>query len=63
VAGLAFVAFAWRVHTEKSGERAERAAKRLFAFSILYLFVLFAVLLIDGGLGSLLGGLFGRAAA
>ena len=27
-----------------------RAAKQLFAFSILYLFILFAVLLIEGGL-------------
>jgi heme O synthase-like polyprenyltransferase len=33
------------------------AAKRLFAFSILYLFALFAVLLAD----DLLGHLFGRA--
>jgi protoheme IX farnesyltransferase len=62
VAGLAFVAFAWRVRAEQSGERAERAAKRLFAFSILYLFVLFAVLLIDGGLGGFLNGVLGRAA-
>ena len=63
VAGLAMVAFAWRVRVAQSGARAERAAKRLFAFSILYLFILFAVLLIDSGLGGLLGGLFGRAAA
>jgi heme o synthase len=59
VAGLAMVAFAWRVRTERSGARAERAAKRLFAFSIFYLFILFAALLIDGGLG----GLLNRAAA
>ena len=58
-AGLAMVAFAWQVRCEQGGERAERAAKRLFAFSILYLFILFAVLLIERGLG----GLLARAAA
>jgi protoheme IX farnesyltransferase len=53
--GALMVAFAWRVRSEREGERAERAAQHLFAFSILYLFVLFAVLLIEGGLGGLLG--------
>ena len=43
------VALAWRLRVEREGARAERAAGRLFAFSIIYLFVLFAVLLIDGG--------------
>jgi protoheme IX farnesyltransferase len=42
------VTFAWRVRCEREGERAERAAYDLFAFSILYLFVLFAVLLVEG---------------
>jgi protoheme IX farnesyltransferase len=50
------IAFAWRVRGEREGASAERAAQHLFAFSILYLFVLFAVLLIEGGLV----GLFGR---
>ena len=59
MAGLAMVAFAWHLRAEQSGKRAERAAKRLFAFSILYLFVLFAVLLVEQALG----GLFGRAFA
>ena len=36
-------------------EGAEKAAMQLFAFSILYLFTLFAVLLIESGLSSLLG--------
>jgi hypothetical protein len=45
------VAFAWRVRNEREGARADRAAHHLFAFSILYLFVLFAVLLVEGGLG------------
>jgi protoheme IX farnesyltransferase len=48
LAGALMVAFAWRVRNERDGERAERVAHDLFAFSILYLFVLFAVLLIDG---------------
>ena len=50
VAGALMVAFAWRLRGERDDERAAAAAKRLFAFSILYLFVLFAVLLIEGGL-------------
>src|SRR6266700_5387931 len=49
LAGALMVAFAWRVRRERDGERAERAAHDLFAFSILYLFVLFAVLLVEGG--------------
>jgi protoheme IX farnesyltransferase len=50
VAGALMIAFAWRLRGERDDERAAAAAKRLFAFSILYLFVLFAVLLIEGGL-------------
>jgi len=49
LAGVLMVAFAWRVRRERDGERAERAAHDLFAFSILYLFVLFAVLLVEDG--------------
>jgi protoheme IX farnesyltransferase len=55
VGGVAFVALAWRVW--RDSEMA--SAKRLFAFSLLYLFALFAVLLTEG----LLGGLIGRLAA
>ena len=47
IAGALMVMFAWRVRSNRDGERAARAAHQLFAFSILYLFVLFAVLLID----------------
>jgi heme o synthase len=55
VAGAAMVALAWRVCSESEGERGERAARRLFAFSIVYLFVLFAVLLVEDGLGVFIG--------
>jgi protoheme IX farnesyltransferase len=53
--GALMVALAWRVRRERVGESAARAAQQLFAFSILYLFVLFAVLLVEGGPGSLVG--------
>jgi protoheme IX farnesyltransferase len=46
--GVLMVAFAWRVRNERDGQGGERAAQQLFAFSILYLFVLFAVLLVEG---------------
>jgi protoheme IX farnesyltransferase len=55
LAGGAMVALAWRLKVAKDGERGARLAKRLFGFSILYLFVLFAVLLIEGAWGGLLG--------
>jgi protoheme IX farnesyltransferase len=47
VAGLLMVALAWRVWTQTGGDRANAAARRLFAYSILYLFGLFAALLIE----------------
>jgi protoheme IX farnesyltransferase len=47
VAGAVMIAFAWRVSSVREGEGAARAARGLFSYSILYLFVLFAVLLID----------------
>jgi protoheme IX farnesyltransferase len=53
--GGLMVALAWRLWVEGSGARAAQFAKRLFGFSILYLFVLFAVLLIEGIVGGLLG--------
>jgi heme o synthase len=55
IAGGVMVALAWQLWAEGAGARAAHLAKRLFGFSILYLFVLFAVLLIEGVLGSLLG--------
>jgi protoheme IX farnesyltransferase len=59
LAGGVMVVLAWRLWAEGSGQRAARLAKRLFGFSILYLFVLFAVILIEG----VLAGLLGHAAA
>ncbi len=52
LAGAIMVALAWQVFCER--RPAERASKQLFAFSILYLFLLFAVLLIERGWGGLL---------
>jgi heme o synthase len=57
VAGVLMVALAWRVHG-RTGAAGEQAAKHLFAFSILYLVVLFATLLVEG-----LGGFAGRMPA
>jgi heme o synthase len=52
VTGAIMVALAWQVFCER--RPAERASRQLFAFSILYLFLLFAVLLIERGWGGLL---------
>ncbi len=56
VIGAALIVLALRVRKERDGHR---ASKQLFAFSILYLFLLFAMLLID----RMSGGLFGQFAA
>jgi protoheme IX farnesyltransferase len=55
VGGGLMVALSWRLFVEGSGARAAQTAGRLFGFSILYLFVLFAVLLVEGVLAGLLG--------
>jgi protoheme IX farnesyltransferase len=52
VTGAVMLALAVQVFRERSP--AERACRHLFAFSILYLFLLFAVLLIERGWGGLL---------
>ena len=52
--GIIFVLFAVACYREREGAEAERAARNLFAYSVLYLFVLFAVLLVEQGFG--LGG-------
>jgi protoheme IX farnesyltransferase len=51
VSGAGMAALAVQVLRRREGEAAERAAKSLFAFSILYLFLLFAALLAEHGLG------------
>jgi protoheme IX farnesyltransferase len=45
--GAAFLAFAVQVWRVREGRAADAAARRLFAFSLLYLFALFAVLLVE----------------
>ena len=50
--GAIMLLLAWQVLRERAP--AERASRNLFAFSILYLFLLFAVLLVERGWGGLL---------
>jgi protoheme IX farnesyltransferase len=45
--GAVFLYLAWRVRKITQGREADTAARKLFAFSILYLFLLFAVLLAE----------------
>ena len=52
VTGAIMLALAFQVFRER--RPVERASKRLFAFSIVYLFLLFAVLLIERGWGGLI---------
>ncbi len=51
VTGAAMVYLAVQVFRRRVGAAADQAAKHLFGFSILYLFLLFAVLLAENGLG------------
>lgn len=48
--GIVFLALAARVWRRRGGETAEKAARGLFGFSILYLFLLFSALLLEQGL-------------
>jgi protoheme IX farnesyltransferase len=47
VTGAIMVALAWRVFRERGSDAGDGAPKQLFAFSVLYLFLLFAVLLVE----------------
>ncbi|MGA0561096.1 heme o synthase [Ancylobacter sp. VNQ12] len=47
VTGAMMLALALRVYRRREGASAEKAARQLFGFSILYLFLLFAVLLLE----------------
>jgi len=49
--GAFFVMFAYACYSERVGPDAARAAKDLFAYSVLYLFLLFAALLVEQGFG------------
>jgi protoheme IX farnesyltransferase len=51
ITGAGMIALAAQVLRRRDGEAAARAAQHLFAFSILYLFLLFAALLAEHGLG------------
>ncbi len=44
---LGFVWRAWNVYVHRDGEVAQRASKKLFRYSIVYLFSVFAVLLVE----------------
>jgi len=54
-AGAVLAMLAWRVWAATEGRAGDVAARRLFGFSILYLFALFAALLIDRALAMPLG--------
>ena len=51
VLGALFVVMAVDCYRKREGEGADLAAKNLFAYSVLYLFLLFAVLLVEQGFG------------
>jgi protoheme IX farnesyltransferase len=53
--GGTILALALRVYRTREGRAADRAAKQMFAFSILYLFLLFAVLLFEQAARLLIG--------
>jgi protoheme IX farnesyltransferase len=50
ICGAIMLLLAWRVYRDRTGPAAARAAGKLFAFSLLYVFVLFAALLADNAL-------------
>ncbi|MGA9601816.1 MAG: heme o synthase [Methylocystis sp.] len=47
VLGAAFLWFSWRVYAQREGAAAPKAAWRLFGFSIVYLFLLFSIVVIE----------------
>jgi protoheme IX farnesyltransferase len=49
--GAVFIWHAWRVFTIRDGVEAEAACKKLFGFSTLWLFVVFALILLERALG------------
>jgi protoheme IX farnesyltransferase len=49
--GVEFLRAAWRVYVTREGEAASGACKKLFGFSIAYLFVLFGVIIVEKAVG------------
>ena len=47
VLGILFVRFAWSVRTAGEVDGMRKAARRLFGYSILYLFAIFALILVE----------------
>jgi protoheme IX farnesyltransferase len=45
--GVMMLILAWRVYRDRTGQAAVSTARKLFAFSLLYVFALFAALLAD----------------
>ena len=61
VLGVAFLAFAWRVYRVREGRPADKAARDLFAYSVLYLFLVFALVLVEHGFGLMVHAPWGGA--
>ena len=51
LSGLEFLRHAWNVYRLRDGEAADRACKKLFAYSITWLFVIFGVIMLERLLG------------
>jgi len=51
ISGVVFLWFAYQTYRVREGKQADIVAKKLFSFSILHLFLIFTVLLIEQGLG------------
>ena len=49
--GVMFIWHAWRVYRIREGQEAEIACKKLFAFSTMWLFIVFALILVERALG------------
>ena len=49
--GVMFIWHAWRVFSTRDGAEAEAACKKLFGFSTLWLFVVFALILAERAMG------------
>ena len=59
--GLAMLFYAWRVYRQREGESARKACMSLFGVSILYLFALFLVIVIENGPAALVVRAFSAA--